>query len=55
VAIYLSPAARRRLYETLVSALSARGILLLGRSERLIEPGALGLRAVGPHAYERVA
>jgi chemotaxis protein methyltransferase CheR len=55
VAIYLSPAARRRVYATLVSALSARGILLLGRSERLIDPGALGLRPAGPHAYERVA
>jgi chemotaxis protein methyltransferase CheR len=55
VAIYLSPAARRRVYETLVSALSARGVLLLGRSERLIDPGALGLRSVGPHAYERIA
>ena len=54
VAIYLSPAARRRVYGTLVSALSARGVLLLGRSERLIDPGALGLRPVGPHAYERI-
>ena len=32
-----------------------RGVLLLGRSERLIDPGALGLRPAGPHAYERVA
>ena len=55
VAIYLSPPARRRVYGTLVSALSARGVLLLGRSERLIDPGSLGLRSVGPHAYERVA
>jgi chemotaxis protein methyltransferase CheR len=55
VAIYLAPEARRRVYETLVSALGARGILLLGRSERLIDPGALGLRQVGPHAYERIA
>jgi chemotaxis protein methyltransferase CheR len=54
VAIYLSPPARRRVYATLVSALSARGVLLLGRSERLIDPGALGLRSVGPHAYERL-
>jgi chemotaxis protein methyltransferase CheR len=55
VAIYLAPGARARLYATLVSALSARGVLLLGRSERLIDPAALGLRAVGAHAYERVA
>jgi chemotaxis protein methyltransferase CheR len=54
VAIYLDPAARARLYSTLVSALSLRGILLLGRSERLIDPSELGLRLVGPHAYERV-
>ena len=54
VAIYLSPPARRRVYATLVSALSARGVLLLGRSERLLDPGALGLRSVGPHAYERL-
>ena len=55
VAIYLEPGARRRLYETLVAALSARGVLLLGRSERLIDPASLGLRPVAPHAYERVA
>jgi chemotaxis protein methyltransferase CheR len=55
VAIYLAPAARRRVYATLVSALGSRGVLVLGRSERLIDPGALGLRPAGPHAYERVA
>jgi chemotaxis protein methyltransferase CheR len=55
VAIYLSPPARRQVYATLVSALGVRGVLLLGRSERLIDPGALGLRPAGPHAYERVA
>ena len=54
VAIYLEPGARRRLYATLVAALSARGILLLGRSERLLDPAALGLLQVAPHAYERV-
>jgi chemotaxis protein methyltransferase CheR len=53
VAIYLSPEARKRLYSTLVSALSSGGVLLLGRSERLIDPQALGLRPAGPHAYER--
>jgi chemotaxis protein methyltransferase CheR len=55
VAIYLEPGARRRLYETLVASLSARGVLLLGRSERLIDPLAFGLRQVAPHAYERAA
>ena len=48
-------AARARLYENLVAALSRHGILLLGRSERLIDPAAHGLRAIGPHAYERVS
>jgi chemotaxis protein methyltransferase CheR len=55
VAIYLSPGARRSLYATLTSALTVRGVLLLGRSERLIDPGAFGVREVAPHAYERVA
>ena len=55
VAIYMGPAARTRLYATLTAAMARRGILLLGRSERLIDPAALGLRAIAPHAYERVA
>jgi chemotaxis protein methyltransferase CheR len=55
VAIYLQPAARARLYSTLVSALARHGVLLLGRSERLVEPAAYGLRQIGPHAYERLA
>ncbi|HEY6891532.1 MAG TPA: CheR family methyltransferase [Solirubrobacter sp.] len=55
VAIYLAPAAREALYSTLAAALSVRGILLLGRSERLIHPEQYGLRPAGPHAYERVA
>jgi chemotaxis protein methyltransferase CheR len=55
VAIYLSPEARTRLYSTLVSALGSGGILLLGRSERLLDPGAIGLRPAAPHAYERIA
>ena len=55
VAIYLSPEARRRVYATLASALSARGVLLLGRSERLIDPAVYGLRAIAPHAYGRAS
>ena len=53
VAIYLEPGARGRLYRTLVAALSAHGILLLGRSERLLDPASLGLLEVAPHAYQR--
>jgi chemotaxis protein methyltransferase CheR len=55
VAIYLTEAAREALYSTLSSALAVRGVLLLGRSERLIDPRSLGLRPAGPHAYERIA
>ncbi len=55
VAIYLEGGARHRLYATVASALSSRGVLLLGRSERLIRPAEFGLRSVGPHAYERIA
>lgn len=54
VAIYMGPAARARLYTTLVDAMARRAILLLGRSERLIDPAAYGLRTIAPHAYERV-
>ena len=54
VAIYMTPTARGRLYRTLVAALARRGVLLLGRSERLIDPAASGLRAIAPHAYQRV-
>ena len=54
VAIYMGPEARKRLYANLVAALSRRGVLLLGRSERLIDPAAFGLRVIGPHAYERM-
>jgi chemotaxis protein methyltransferase CheR len=54
VAIYMAPSARRALHENLVQALGPSGVLMLGRSERLIDPHALGLRAIAPHAYERV-
>jgi chemotaxis protein methyltransferase CheR len=53
VAIYLAPEARQALHETLVSSLAADGVLMLGRSERLLDAAALGLRPVAPHAYER--
>lgn len=53
VGIYLAPRARRVLHETLAASLRARGILLLGRSERLLDPGVLGLEPVGPSAYRR--
>lgn len=53
VVIYLTPAARTQLERTLASALAPGGVLLLGRSERLPDPAALGLAAAGPNAYRR--
>ena len=55
LAIYLAPAARHALHETLAGALTPGGVLLLGRSERLTHPEALGLESVAPHAYRKVA
>ncbi len=53
LAIYLAPSARHALHETLAGALAPGGVLLLGRSERLTRPEALGLQTVAPHAYRR--
>jgi len=55
LAIYLAPAARQSLHSLLAGALASGGVLLLGRSERLADPAALGLEGVGPHAYRKVA
>ena len=55
VAIYLSPQARARLHSALATAVARDGVLLLGRSERLLDAAALGLREVAPHAYARLA
>ena len=53
VAIYLAPAAKSRLHRMLGDKLAPGGVLVLGRSERLGDPAALGLRRVEPHVYER--
>jgi chemotaxis protein methyltransferase CheR len=53
VAIYLEPGAKTRLHRTLAGALAPGGVLMLGRSERLGDPAAIGLRRVEPHVYER--
>jgi len=55
VAIYLRDEPKRRLHERLCGTLAPSGVLLLGRSERLADPGALGLEPVAPHAYRRIA
>jgi chemotaxis protein methyltransferase CheR len=53
VAIYLDNAAKGRVHQMLAGALSPGGILMLGRSERLSDPAALGLRRIERHVYER--
>jgi chemotaxis protein methyltransferase CheR len=55
VAIYLAPEARTLLHRMLAEALAPGGILLLGRSERLMSPAKLGLERAGPHAYRKTA
>jgi chemotaxis protein methyltransferase CheR len=55
VAIYLEPAAKERLHHMLAGALADRGVLVLGRSERLARPAALGLVRVEVNVYERAA
>jgi chemotaxis protein methyltransferase CheR len=53
VAIYLAPAAKAGVHRCLAGALAPGGVLMLGRSERLVDPAALGLRRVERHVYER--
>jgi chemotaxis protein methyltransferase CheR len=53
VAIYLEPVAKARLHRTLAGALAPGGVLMLGRSERLGDPAAIGLRRIERHVYER--
>ena len=53
LAIYLAPAAKQALHELLAGALAREGVLLLGRSERIVRCRPLGLEHVAPHAYRR--
>jgi chemotaxis protein methyltransferase CheR len=55
VAIYLRGDAKERLHERLAGALAPGGVLVVGRSEWLRDPARIGLEAVAPHAYRRVA
>jgi chemotaxis protein methyltransferase CheR len=54
LAIYLGADAKRALHRTLVSALADDGVLMLGRSERIDDAAALGLKRVAPHVYRRL-
>jgi chemotaxis protein methyltransferase CheR len=51
VGIYFEPDARSALMTMLAAALTPGGVLLLGRSERLIEPRSYGLEHHADHAY----
>ena len=53
VAIYFEPATKTRVHRLLAGALAPGGVLLLGRSERLGDAAALGVRRLEPHVYER--
>jgi chemotaxis protein methyltransferase CheR len=53
VAIYMRPDVRDRLHAMLAGALGRDGVVMLGRSERIRDPEALGLRRAGPQAYRR--
>lgn len=53
VAIYLRPELRDRLHAMLAGALGREGVLMLGRSERIRDPEALGLERAGAQAYRR--
>jgi chemotaxis protein methyltransferase CheR len=53
VAIYLESTTKTRVHRMLAGAVASGGVLMLGRSERLGDPAALGLRRVEPHVYER--
>lgn len=55
VAIYLAPEPRAQLHRALVGSLAAGGMLMLGRSERLARPDALGLERTWPHVYRRAS
>lgn len=53
VAIYMRSPVRDRLHATLAGALAPHGVLMLGRSERIRDPQALGLLPAGRQAYRR--
>lgn len=53
VAIYMRSPVRDRLHAMLAGALAHDGVLMLGRSERIRDPGGLGLLPAGRQAYRR--
>lgn len=55
VAIYFAQGARAEVHAKLAGCLAPHGLLLLGRSERLSDPAALGMKREAPHLYRKVA
>ena len=55
VLIYLEASVRSAVHRKLAAVLRRGGVLLLGRSEWLPDPGRLGLAPAGPHAYRKAA
>lgn len=53
LAIYLRPEVRDGLHRKLAGALARGGFLMLGRSERIADPAAVGLEAAGPNVYRK--
>jgi chemotaxis protein methyltransferase CheR len=55
LAIYLRPGVRDDLHRKLTGALAPGGFLMLGRSERIRDPAAIGMVTAGPNVYRRPA
>ena len=53
--IYFTPDVRDDLHARLAGALRPGGVLLVGATERVADPAALGLRPLLPHTYRREA
>jgi chemotaxis protein methyltransferase CheR len=51
--IYFTPDVRDDLHARLAEALRPGGVLLVGATERVADPAALGLRPLRPHTYRR--
>jgi chemotaxis protein methyltransferase CheR len=51
--IYFTPDVRDDLHARLAESLRPGGVLLVGATERVADPVALGLRALRPHTYRR--
>ncbi len=54
VVIYLTPAARQRVWEKMAAALAVGGVLFIGGTESILDAGSLGLEPVAPCFFRRV-